>query len=1239
MKNSLHLSGMVACVLLSGLTVPASAQLPQTRLYVISPTGAQTGQTIELTILAGDDLEEVDKLTFSHSGITATQKMTEKDGQQVPVANVFVVNVAGDVPPGIYECRCGGLFGFSNPRRFIVGTLPEKAEETDNGEPSKAKPIDFDTVVNGRMESGNDVDWFRFSAKSGQRIVFDVAAQRIDSKLAAVLTIFDASGRRRLAATGTLKEGNPVLVFDAPGDGEYLLQLRDLTYRSGNELTYRLTPSTRPCLEYCVPPAGQAGTTGKFTLFGYNLPGGRRTETKLRGAALESLDVDIPVPGTLDKLDSSSRVAALGAGIDGFTYQLPSAGGPSNPILIGIAGTPVATEQEPNDEPAQAQKIGVGTEVGGAFARVGDLDHYRFQAEAGQLLAIDVIAERMGRKADPVLIVSLVKSKDDGTEEIRQLTVQDDVPTQLQQNIFETKTYDPVFQLDVPETGTYQVTLRDRYWESRGDGSLQYRLIVRKRTPDFRLVVAPSAPNPGQTWATGLRKGDSFPLTVYAFRQDGFDGPIAISAANLPAGITCPDVVMNEKVGLTTLVCTATNDAQPGLYGIEVRGSAQAVDPEAVRNVAAAQKAVDDAGKPIADLQKALDQTNQALEKAKTEHEAAAKAAADAPDNKGLADQAAAKKQALDQATANQQAAQQKLAAQQQTIADLGQKLAQAKQAEEQARRSLTRQARSATVVWSFQGNQPAIVRVEDRVTLTVLAETAPFQVATELHKVEANQSRQVLVPVKLEKREFDDKVTLTVQDLPNNVNIEFPNGAIEKGQAESLIRLFVKDNAVPGTYTVWLKSQGQVSYRRNPAKAERLKQIHEEKKTLAEAAKAKLTEATAKKNESVNLLNQANQMVQQAQADLTQKQKAFETARQQKEQGAKESQQSAEKLAAEEKLLASATQAKSDAENKLKSTEEALVAAETALQTAEKALNDAKTAAANAEQARNQAKQASDAQPDNEDLKKALADAEAALKAAQAAQQTADQGRTDAAKARDTMKAARDQSKTAFDKAVADLATAQKNKEAAAQAKTAADTKAATLAKAADDAAAAMQASQQDLTKKQEAAKAADEAKKAAEAAEKAAQDAATATENARKAAETEFTNANNAAAPKNINFTPPSTPIVLVVKPAPVKLTASVPDGGNLKQGGQLAVKVTVARQNGFTGPVTLSLPIPPGVQGVSADAPEIPADQTEGTITLSAAGDAPEAQLANLVIRANMTFDGAAAVDAPITVKVIK
>jgi len=59
---------------LGSLCSESQAQLPQTRLYSLSPMGAQAGESVEVTVANGADLDELDQMVFSHSGISAKHK-------------------------------------------------------------------------------------------------------------------------------------------------------------------------------------------------------------------------------------------------------------------------------------------------------------------------------------------------------------------------------------------------------------------------------------------------------------------------------------------------------------------------------------------------------------------------------------------------------------------------------------------------------------------------------------------------------------------------------------------------------------------------------------------------------------------------------------------------------------------------------------------------------------------------------------------------------------------------------------------------------------------------------------------------------------------------------------------------------------------------------------------------------------------------------------------------------------
>jgi hypothetical protein len=131
--------------------------------------------------------------------------------------------------------------------------------------------------------------------------------------------------------------------------------------------------------------------------------------------------------------------------------------------------------------------------------------------------------------------------------------------------------------------------------------------------------------------------------------------------------------------------------------------------------------------------------------------------------------------------------------------------------------------------------------------------------------------------------------------------------------------------------------------------------------------------------------------------------------------------------------------------------------------------------------------------------------------------------------------------------------------------------------------------------------------------------------------------TDTANASKPQNVNMFSPAAAITIVIKQGPGTLAVNAPNNGALKRGEKLEVKVTVNRANGFAGPVTLTLPLPPGVAGLNAAPVTVPAEANEGVLVIEASADATMGQLANMVVRAEMDFNGRAAIDQPIALNV--
>src|SRR5438046_4549071 len=137
------ISSLVCVLSLLASRASLLAQLPVARLLTLFPPGGQFGSQFEITV-TGADLDEANQLHFSDNGITAKQKLAENG---LPEANKFVVTIATNTAPGVYDARVVGRFGVSNPRSFVVSGLPETIAPTTNNSTANAATISLGTLI------------------------------------------------------------------------------------------------------------------------------------------------------------------------------------------------------------------------------------------------------------------------------------------------------------------------------------------------------------------------------------------------------------------------------------------------------------------------------------------------------------------------------------------------------------------------------------------------------------------------------------------------------------------------------------------------------------------------------------------------------------------------------------------------------------------------------------------------------------------------------------------------------------------------------------------------------------------------------------------------------------------------------------------------------------------------------------------------------------------------------------
>jgi hypothetical protein len=548
------------------------AELPTARLSTVFPPGGRLGSSVEVSV-TGADLDQARELRFSYP-VIAGQKLNPAGTEK------FTINIASNVPPGIYECRLIGQFGISNPRSFEVGDRPEMVESATNNSRSSAMQVPLGTVINAHADRDN-ADYFNFVAHKGQRILIDCETQKIDSRMDPTLVLFNAAGRElQRNRNGT------ELDFAAPEDAQYTLKVYDFLSQGGPEYFYRLKIGTGPHIDYIFPPSGAPGTKSNYFLYGRNLPGSIPAhERSVDGKPLEQLSVEIELPGdplSQQRLSTSLPVKPMEAMLDGVEYRLPSEEGISNPVLLTFATAPIVRESEPNDNPAKAQKVSVPCEYVGQFYPRGDRDWLSFEAKKGEIYWIEVFSNRLGLPTDPFFLLQLVKKNDKGQEEITDLQEVYDTDTNIGGVEFKTATRDPASRFEVKEDGVYRIQVRDLFNQSRDDPSLVYRLSIRTEKPDFRLVALAQAPPPTVkdskeliAWTPLLRKGGTLPIKVLAFRRDGFNGDIRLAVEGLPKGITCADAKIAANNSSATLMLVASENGEGWAGSIAIIGRAE----------------------------------------------------------------------------------------------------------------------------------------------------------------------------------------------------------------------------------------------------------------------------------------------------------------------------------------------------------------------------------------------------------------------------------------------------------------------------------------------------------------------------------------------------------------------------------------------------------------------------------------------------------------------------------------
>ncbi|HWB95921.1 MAG TPA: PPC domain-containing protein, partial [Bryobacteraceae bacterium] len=507
-------------------------------LQELAPRGAQRGKTVTL-YLRGDGLTQGARVESTVPGTFSRLTLSRDPLAPFGMARAnsvlpFLLTLKPDASAGVYPVRVTTPDGVSNVLLFTVGDLPEieEAESRDprqvNDFPAEAQKVAVPAVINGKL-AGADVDQYAFTAKAGQKLVFEVEARRAGSAIDPAIEVFDSTGReiaRNDDAAGIGVDARLEVTFAKAG--EYRVAVHDSKYSDQAVNFYRLQIGSYQYAEGVFPLGWRRGEAREITLAGGNL-----------GQSV-SLKPDLNVQGAV----------AL--------VRVP--GSPALPLTLAVSDQPELLEPAGGGVTVLPE----GSIMNGRISKAGEVDRYRVAVAPGQHWVFEVTAASLGT------------SRLDGL-----ITVSDPAGKKLAS--FDSRGgMDPVLPLEIPPD-LHEVTVAIEDTLGRGGELFAYRLQARRERPDFVASLA--------TPYVNVPVGGTAQLVVNLQRR-GYDGEIRIRIPHLPPGFhaagghvpseAAAQSFNNDNAGRrsarSVVTITADPDVKPLQTPLEVIAEAQTPD-------------------------------------------------------------------------------------------------------------------------------------------------------------------------------------------------------------------------------------------------------------------------------------------------------------------------------------------------------------------------------------------------------------------------------------------------------------------------------------------------------------------------------------------------------------------------------------------------------------------------------------------------------------------------------------
>ncbi len=446
---------------------------------------------------------------------------------------------------------------------LAVSNSDEIVETEPNDNRDKATRVPLGANLNGRFDKAGDVDHFVVAAKKGQKFTFTGITRRVGSPAAVYLRLLNSAGAK-VAEVLDLGITDSVINYTFPADGDYYVAVQDRDRRGGGGFSYRVSVDatavgfqlTAAAAHLNIAAGGTAAVTVNASRSGYNGP------------------ITIAAIGLPEGISSTPTVIGSGRTNAVLTLTADDKAPKGKIVPIKVAGTATIGDQQTRVD------ANIEATLKGIFGGLPWPPSTLSQEIAVAVAPPAVFSLRtspqlvvLGPDLTATVKVTVVRHKD--YKEAITLVLQP-AKNGLPAGISAALKPIPAGKNEI------EITFSANNKAALGDFTANVNAQLKKGkntttqpVPSIGLTLKAPLTLKAQAAEGKLARGAQLKLTVTVERNPALKGPVVLSVANLPKGVTAKDATIAADKTEVEIILSAAQDAQQGeVKNLQVKGTA-----------------------------------------------------------------------------------------------------------------------------------------------------------------------------------------------------------------------------------------------------------------------------------------------------------------------------------------------------------------------------------------------------------------------------------------------------------------------------------------------------------------------------------------------------------------------------------------------------------------------------------------------------------------------------------------